>query len=327
MLIRLSPPGRELLLQSPRLEVVFGGAEANVAVGLAQLGREARMASVVPDDALGRAALRELRRWGVDVQGVRFGDGRMGLYFVMPGGGPRSAEVLYDRAGSAFSIADPDFIDWQRALSGAAWLHLTGVTPATGAAGAAAALRAAEVANDLGVKVSFDGNYRGRLWAKRAGEAPAILRELLSYANLAVVTDRDLGMVLARDFGPGDELARRGRAAAAAFEAFPRLTTVASLLRTAHGADHHDLSAVLFTREASVVAERLAVRDIVDRIGAGDAFAAGLLHGLLQGDAPAAVLACGLRCAAHKHGVPGDFGLATVADLAAFDEAWTDVRR
>ncbi len=327
MLIRLSPPGRELLLQSPRLEVAFGGAEANVAVGLAQLGHAARMVSVLPDDPLGHAALRELRRWGVDTGGLRFGPGRMGLYFATPAAGLRSGEVLYDRAHSAFCAAAPDLIDWTEELADADWLHLSGVTPATGAAGAAAALRAAHAARRMGVKVAFDGNYRARLWADRAGEAPAILRELLACADLALVTDRDLSLALGGEFDGADDLARRAQAADAAFEAFPRLTMIASLRRAAQDAERHDLSAVLHTRQGPVVTEVVAIGGVVDRIGAGDAFASGLLHGLLTDLGEKAGLACGLRCAVLKHGVPGDFGLATRADLAAFDEAWTDIRR
>jgi 2-dehydro-3-deoxygluconokinase len=327
VLIRLSPPGRELLLQSPRLDVAFGGAEANVAVGLAQLGHAARMVSILPDDALGQAALRELRRWGVDTGGLRFGPGRMGLYFATAGAGRRSGEVLYDRAHSAFCAADPALIDWTAELAGADWLHLSGVTPATGASGAAAALRAAQSAIEMGVKVAFDGNYRARLWADRADEAPAILRGLLACADLAVVTDRDLALALGRDFGGADALARRAQAAEAAFEALPRLNMIASLLRDARDAEAHELAAVLHTRRGLVLTEAVAIGAVVDRIGAGDAFVAGLIHGLLSSLGEEAALASGHRCAVLKHGVPGDFSLATRADLAAFDEAWTDIRR
>jgi 2-dehydro-3-deoxygluconokinase len=327
LLIRLGPPDRELLLQSPRLQVAYGGAEANVAVGLARLGHDARMVSVAADNTLGRSACAELRRWGVDVGAVRPGAGRMGLYFVSPGATLRSAEVLYDRAGSAFSQADPAGYDWQGDLQGAAWLHLSGVTPAIGPAAAAAALDAARAANQAGVKVSFDGNYRARLWANRADEAPALLRGLISCADLAFITDRDLALVLGRDFEGDDVVTRRLAAAQAAFAAFPRLARIASVLRTAHSPDRHDLSALMITRRGAVTSERLRLTDVVDRIGAGDAFAAGVLHGLLDSLGDEASLACGLRCAAHKHGVPGDFGLATVEDLAAFDEPWVDVRR
>ena len=327
LLIRLSPPGQELPLQSPTLKVVYGGAEANVAVGLSRLGSRARMVSVAPDNELGRAALGELRRWGVDVSGVRFGPGRMGLYFVTPGAAFRSTEVLYDRAHSAFCRAAPGTYDWDRELEGASWLHLSGITPALGRSGAEACLAAASAARARGVKVCFDGNYRAHLWAERSGEAPAILRQMLGCADLALVTERDLALALEREFHGAEDLVSRADAAVTAFAEFPRLARIAALLRTHNPDGSQQLSATMFTRERSLMAETLSLPAIVDRIGTGDAFAAGLLHGLLGEETEETALALGLRSAAHKHGVAGDFPMATAADLAAFDAPWTDVRR
>ena len=193
LLLRFSAPGHELLLQTPRLDVHVGGAEANVAVGLARLGRPAAMISAVPDNALGQAALGELRRHGVDVAGVQTLPGRMGLYFLSAGAVTRPFEVLYDRAASAFALAQPDLIDWDAALAGASWLHLSGVTPALGARAAEAAIRAAEGAVRLGVPVSFDGNYRAKLWAAWEGDGPAILRRLMAAADLPDVHDLRVG--------------------------------------------------------------------------------------------------------------------------------------
>jgi 2-dehydro-3-deoxygluconokinase len=285
------------------------------------------MVSIVPDNDLGRAALGELRRWGVDVSSVRFGPGRMGLYFMTPGVGLRSTEVLYDRADSAFSRAKPEVYDWERELDGAVWLHLSGITPALGPEGAEACIAAARTARTRGVKVCFDGNYRGNLWADRPGEAPAILRQLLACADLALVTERDLALALERDFHDGDELMSRADAAAAAIEAFPNLERIAALLRAGDPGGPLDLSATMATRERSIVAKTLILPEIVDRIGTGDAFAAGLLHGLLGEESDEGALACGLRSAAYKHAVAGDYSMATAADLAAFDAPWTDVRR
>jgi 2-dehydro-3-deoxygluconokinase len=327
LLIRLSPPGQELLLQSPALRVIYGGAEANVAVGLSRLGRHARMVSVVPDNELGRAAQGELRRWGVDVSGVKFGPGRMGLYFMTPGAAFRGAEVLYDRTHSAFCRATPEMFDWDRELDSASWLHLSGVTPALGRAGAEACLAAATAARARGVKVCFDGNYRSHLWADRPGEAPAILRQLLSCADLALVTERDLALAFEREFHGAEGLVSRADSAVVAFAEFPRLERIAALLRTRSPDGSQQLSATMFTRERSLMAETLSLPSVVDRIGAGDAFAAGLLHGLLGEETEETALALGLRSAAYKHGVAGDFPMATAADLAAFDAPWTDVRR
>ena len=321
MLLRLTPPGRDLLLQTPNLGTSFGGAETNVAVGLARLGDDARMVTVLPDNAIGQAALAELRRWGVDTGGVRLAPGRMGLYFLTPGAVLRPAEVLYDRTNSAFAIAAPDLIDWTAELEGAAWLHLSGITPAVSPNAAAAALTAVKAARALGVQISFDGNFRARVWADRIGEAPAILREIIAHADLAFIDHRDIGMVLGEAFDDPDA------AASAAFKAFPTLTRIASTGRAIHGPEDHDLIARLFTRDGGHQTETVRLRGIVDRVGAGDAFSAGVLHGLIAGQSDAQALDYGLACCALKHGVVGDFPLTTPQDVARFSAEHSDLRR
>ncbi len=329
VLLRLAAPEGELLLQSARLKACFGGAEANVAVSLSRLGEPAVLVSVLPDNALGRAAFDELRRHGVDVSAIRFAPGRLGLYFLTPGAVVRPSEVVYDRAHSAFAEAAPDLIDWDPVLEGAGLLHLSGVTPALGANGAAAALRAAEAARAKGVPVAFDGNYRGKLWAAWDGDGPAILRRLLDKAAIGFIDDRDVALVLGLSFTDDDPAARRRAAAAAAFEAFPGLQRIASTFRQQHGVDHHELSAVMFTRDGAEW--RTAVRPlvgVVDRIGGGDAFAAGLLHGL-RGDLPdPAALDFALAAAGLKHAIAGDFNLACEADVRALlSQDGLDVKR
>lgn len=328
ILLRFGARAGEILLQSPGLEVAVAGAEANVAVNLARLGDAAAMVSLLPDNPLGHAALGELRRWGVDVGRVGFGPGRMGLYFLTPGAGLRSAEVIYDRAGSAFAAADPAWADWDAALAGASWLHLSGVTPAIGANGAAAAQRAAAAANRLGVPVSFDGNYRAKLWAERPGDGPAILRQLVAGADLAFVNDQDLGLILDRRFEAHDPAARLRDAAAAAFGAFPRLARIAATTRTRHDASQ-DLSGALFTRGGmAYVTRTYALAGVIDRIGAGDAFAAGLLHALMRGQTDEAALDFAVAAACAKHWVRGDFNLASAEDIAGILAQETrDVRR
>jgi 2-dehydro-3-deoxygluconokinase len=329
ILIRLSAPDNELLLQSPRLSVHFGGAEANVAVSLSRLGSAAHMVSFVPDNALGRAALDELRRYGVDVEGVGFALGRMGLYFLTPGAMLRPSEVTYDRAGSAFALAAPDSVDWHEALRGAAVLHFSGITPALGPNAAAAALRAAKAARGQGVAVSFDGNFRGKLWAAWGGDGPAVLRDLLANADLAFVDDRDIALVLGHKFAATDPSERGREAARAAFAAFPDLARVASTFRVQHTVDHHELSAVMFTRAGGEFAARARpLVGIVDRIGAGDAFAAGLLHGLRVQMSDQDALEFAHAAACLKHAIPGDFNLAGEGDVKGFlGQAGLDVRR
>ncbi len=328
LLLRLGAPGRELLLQSPRFEVQYGGAEANVAVAMSRLGHRATMASVVPDTALGAAAVGELRRHGVDTRHVVAGSGRMGLYYLATGAIHRPSEVLYDRADSAFARAAVDAFDWDALLDGVDVLHLSGVTPALGAEPAAAAIRAARAAHDRGVTVSFDSNFRGKLWQAWDGDAPKLLGELLALSDIVFADHRDFAVVLGRDFRADTPERAPLVAAEAAFAAFPNIDRIATTIRVQHNVDHHELGAVMSTRSGEHIAASQTLTPIVDRIGAGDAFAAGILHGLATGRDDATSLQLGLASACLKHATPGDFGLATAADLDAFlGERRFDVRR
>ncbi len=318
LLVRLSAPGRDLLLQSPRLDTHIGGAEANVAVSLAVLGHDSAVVSTLPDNALGRACAGELRRHGVDTAGIRFADGRMGLYFLSPGAMQRPSEVLYDRTGSAFALAPAEAYDWPRLLAGASWLHVSGITPALGDGSARAVLTAMRAAREAGLRVSFDGNYRSRLWGERAARAPDLLRELVAEADLLFGDDRDVALILKTRFAHDHAGDRVRAAAAAAFAAWPRLRRIAATERVHVNADHQELSGRLAAGDTVLNTGSHVLTGIVDRIGAGDAFAAGLLHGLLRGMDEAAALDFALAAACLKHSVPGDANLLGEADILAF---------
>ena len=322
ILIRLSAPGRELMLQTPRLETHVGGAEANVAVSLARLGHEASMASIVPDNALAAGAIAELRRWNVDTRTVRTGAGRMGLYFLTQGAGQRPADVLYDRAHSAFATAAANAIDWGAALRGAHWLHVSGVTPAVSTNAAEAALRAVKAARMAGVRVSYDANFRAKLWEARGGDPKPVLDALFAEADVVFAEARDFALVT------GDRPGSNAQAAHMAFARYPKLERIAYTERKVVSADHHDLSATMHTRGGNFSAPARAVTGIVDRIGGGDAFAAGLLHGLATGAGDQAMLDFALAAACLKHYIPGDFNLSTAADVHFYlSETGSDVRR
>ena len=328
ILIRLSSPDGELLLQRPSLDVHVGGAEANVAVSLARFGNAVRMVSVVPPNALGAAAVGELRKHGVDTAGVARHPGRMGLYFLSPGAVTRPTAVLYDRARSAFALAAPSAIDWPRELAGASWLHLSGIASALGEQAAAANQRAAEAAASLGVAVSFDGNYRELLWAENGGNAPLLLRRVLAVARVAFIDDRDVALILGAEFAQADAVERRRAAAAAAFSALPRLERICSTIRTANDARRHELAAVMFTRTHELKSRTYALDGIVDRIGAGDAFTAGVLHGLAAGRDEQSTLEFAVAAAALKHSVRGDFNVVEATDVERLLAAASlDVRR
>ena len=328
VLVRLAAPDNELLLQSPTLKVSFGGAEANVGVSLARFGHAARMLSVLPDNGLGHAAVDELRRYGVETSGIRFTPGRMGLYFLTPGAAQRSSQVLYDRADSAFSRG-ASAIDWDAGLAGAGWLHVSGVTAAIGPETAKAAVEAVKAARRLGLTVSVDCNYRTTLWQAWGGDAPAILGDMLSQADLVFGDHRDIALVLGASFesGEGAEGLRRW-AADMAFKAWPNLARLACTDRVQHTVNHHDLAGFLFSRDGAWRTESRPLNPIIDRIGGGDAFAAGVIHGLLTGMAEVDLLELAVAAAVLKHATPGDFNLATLADVEAVRSSHSlDVRR
>jgi 2-dehydro-3-deoxygluconokinase len=326
VMLRLSPPNRELLLQTPRLDVWTAGAEANVATALARLGHDVALATVLPANGLGDAALASLRSHGVDCRRVQRRTGRMGLYFVTPGAGLRPTDVTYDRAGSAFAETPAAAWDWAALLDGVDRLHLSGITPALGPVAAAAALAAADAAAARGIAISFDGNYRARLWEAWDSDPRSILSRLIAQADILFGNHRDVALLLGRTFD-GDGDARRRAAAEAAFDVFPKLQLIASTARHVIDSDHHRLSARIDARDRHAQTAEITLSGIVDRIGAGDAFAAGVLHALRQGEGIERAAADGLALTCLKHSLPGDASLFGRADLDAFVAGGVDVRR
>ncbi|KQU62088.1 2-keto-3-deoxygluconate kinase [Sphingomonas sp. Leaf339] len=327
IMLRLSPPGRELLLQTPRLDVWVAGAEANVVTQLARLGHDVGMATIVPDNDLGRTAITTLRGHGVDTGTIALGGDRMGLYFVTSGAGLRATEVIYDRAWSSFAEAPTSAWHWDTLLAGVDRFHLSGITPALGPVPAESAIAAARAATDRGIPVSFDGNWRGKLWERWDSNPRQILTQLVEHADLMFGNHRDIALLLGRDDFSGNGEDRRRHAAEAAFDAFPRLQTIASTARHVEHVDLHRLSARVDSREGQAQTEEVVLAGIVDRIGGGDAFAAGVLHALRSGGDIANAAATGLALAALKHSLPGDASLFRQPDLDAYLAGGLDVRR
>lgn len=321
IMLRLSPPGKELLFQTPRLEAVFGGAEANVAVSLAVLGHRSRWISVVPSNPVGEAAVRELRRYGVDTDFVVRGGRRLGIYFAEPGANERASLVVYDREGSGLAEARPDDIDWQAALAGMDAFHLTGITPALSASAAELAFEAVQAARAKKMAVSIDLNYRSKLW-KYGRPAQGVMREIVTYADLVIGNEEDCQMALGIG-APVDAAA--GRLDPKAYEGltaevmaeFPNLSRVAVTLRESFSADWNRWSAVLRNRSEFLAGPSHDIRAIVDRIGTGDAFAAGLIHGLATFKTDAEALEFAVAASALKHAIPGDLNLAGEKDILA----------
>ncbi|MFN7057113.1 sugar kinase [Hyphomonas sp.] len=322
LLLRLTAPGSERLLQSWSLDVCVGGAEANVAVSLAGFDHQVSLASIVTDNPLGEAALGELRRHGVNADAVQRALGRMGLYFLEPGAVRRPSKITYDRAGSAFANAAPDTLDWNTILAGADLLHLSGVTPAIGPNASDAAIRAVEAAVAAGVPVSFDGNYRALLWEVWKGDGPAILNRIMAGATYAFINERDIALILGRPFND------RASAFAAAFETWPCLQAIAATTRQQSSVEDQVLAAELVTRTGRWVSPEHQLPGVVDRIGGGDAFAAGALHGLLLGREAQYTIDFAVAAGALKHSIPGDFNRASLAEVeAAMEGGSLDVKR
>jgi len=324
IMLRLSPPGKELLFQSPRLEAVFGGAEANVAVSLAVLGHRSRWISVVPANPVGEAALRELRRYGVDTASVVRGGRRLGIYFAEPGANERASQVVYDREGSGLAEAKPDAVDWQAAFAGMGAFHLTGITPALSASAAELAFEALQAARAKKMTVSVDINYRSKLW-QYGRPVREVMREIAAYADLLIGNEEDFQKAL----GIGAAVdAAAGRLDPKAYEVltaevmagFPNLSRVAITLRESLSADWNRWSAVMRNRSEFLAGPAHDIRAIVDRIGTGDAFAAGLIHGLAGFKTDAEALAFAVAASALKHAIPGDFNLAGEKDILALVE-------
>lgn len=326
MLLRLSPQGQIPLAQAGSVAIDVGGAEANVAAALASLGVPTRMLSVVPANPLGRKAIAAMGAAGSDTRFIATAPGRIGLYFFEQPAGPIAGRVTYDRAGSSFALADPSTLPFADALQGASLLHMSGITPALGPDGVALARAAVAAAKTAGVPICFDGNYRANLWESWDSDPRAILTELMSEATLMIGNHRDISLLLGKAFS-GDGSDRRRDASLAAFDVFPKLQLIASTARHVETASTHRIAARIDMRESHWQTDEVRIENIVDRIGTGDAYAAGMLRSWLAGGTVQEMAKSGLALAALKHGVPGDMVLVTPEELESFDPAGGDVRR
>jgi 2-dehydro-3-deoxygluconokinase len=326
IILRLKPPGHERLLQSPALEAVFGGAEANVAVSLAGFGLDAEFVTAVPDNDLGAAAIAELRRFGVGTRDIVRRGARLGLYFIEAGADQRPSKVLYDRSGSAIATAPRDTFDWPALLDGAAWLHVSGITPALSETAAEITLTACRAAKARGVTVSCDCNYRGKLW--NYGKRPTdVMTELVQQVDLLIASREDcakcLGIAapLRAPQGGGVDIATHETLTAAVLERFPNLTSIAITLRESQSADRNAWSACMRDASTFRTARRYEMAAIVDRVGGGDAFAAGLIFGWqAYSDDRARALEFAVAAGCLKHSIPGDFNRVSVAEVEALLE-------
>jgi len=319
IMLRLKAPGAERLLQSPLLEATFGGGEANVAVGLARLGLDVAFVSVIPDNAVGDACVGELRKQGIDTSRiVRKGD-RLGIYFLEPGANQRASKIIYDRSHSAIAEASPGDIDWDKVFEDATWFHITGITPAISLSASELSLEAVKKAKEKGVTVSCDLNFRKKLW-KYGKTAPAVMRDLVKYVDIAVGNEEDcqksLGITVDVDVESGKlEAQKYGELTGKVLEMFPSLKKIAITMRESYSADHNGWSAVLNNGSEILFSNKYDIRDIVDRVGTGDTFSAGLIYGInnLGSDRDALEFAVAASCLMHS--IPGDLPLISIKEV------------
>lgn len=324
VMLRLKAPGHERLLQSPQLEATFGGGEANVAVSLAQFGQAVMYVTALPSNPISEACLTFLKSKGVDTSQVIHTGERMGIYYYEAGANQKPSRVIYDRTHSAVMDVSPSAYDWSKVLEGAAWFHITGITPALSANAAEISRQAMKTARDMGINVSLDYNYRKNLW-KYGKSAPEVMTDLVQYADVGIANEEDcqraLGISVESDDWDKDidlgriDIARYQTLCEKVLSTFPNLKCQAITLRASYSADRNGWAACLFTGDKFLVSKQYEISDVVDRVGTGDAFAAGLIYGMNNGMSDQEALEFAVAASCLKHSIPGDINLCTVEEV------------
>ena len=317
IMLRLSTPGSRRITQAEHFEITFGGAEANVAVVVAQLGGSADFVTKLPAGALGQRAIDELRRVGVGVGKIVRGGERLGVYFLEQGASQRPGTVIYDRAHSAIAEAQPGEFDWDAIFAGARWFHWSGITPAISDSAAALTADACAAAKRHGLGVSFDMNYRAKLWSReRAG---AVLAPLMEHVDLCITSVEEARMVFGLDVSDSEEHAAAGLCARFGFQ------TVALTARQGDSASATNWGAMLFAGGLPYRSRRHEIQ-IVDRVGAGDSFSGALVFSLMRGDDPQKAVEFAIAASTLKHTIHGDFALLSMGEVEALAAGGTGGR-
>ncbi len=324
IMLRLKSPGHYRLFQVPSLEATFGGGEANVAVSLANFGLPVSFVTVLPQNPVGDACMGELRRYGVDVSRIKRGEGRMGIYFLETGANQRASNVVYDRSYSALALAKPGDLDWKRIFEDACWFHITGITPAVSKSVKELSIEAVKTAKEMGLTVSCDLNYRKKLW--NYGEtARDVMPELLSFTDIGIANEEDCQKALGIK---ADTDVESGKLAVDAYrdltervlDAYPNLKAMAITLRESISADHNDWSACMNDGTEFIHSKKYSIGDIVDRVGGGDSFAAGLIYGFNLLETGRDILEFAVAASCLKHSVQGDFNLVDPEEVFKLKE-------
>lgn len=319
LMLRLSPAGNSRFVQASQLDVIFGGGEANVAVSLAHYGDNVCFVSKLPDHEIGQAAVNSLRRYGVDTHFIVRGGDRIGIYYCETGSAMRPSKVIYDRAHSAIAEAEVSEFDFDTIMEDAAWFHWTGITPALSDKAAALVEAACQAAKRHQVMVSCDLNFRKKLWTPE--KAQHIMRPLMQYVDVCIGNEEDAQLCLG--FRPNADV-KAGRTDAEGYKDIFRamhrefgFKYVASTLRESYSASHNGWKAIIYNGDEFYESRHYDIQPIVDRVGGGDSFAAGLIHGLVHGSEQSAALEFAVAASALKHTIPGDYNLVSVSEVEA----------
>jgi len=330
IMLRLKPPNWERFFQSPLLEATFGGGEANVAVGLARFDLNVAYVSVIPNNAIGDACIRELRRQGVDISLIVRKGNRLGIYFLEAGANQRPSKVIYDRSHSAIAEASPGDINWDKVFDGASWFHITGITPAISLSASELSLEVVKKAKEKGITISCDLNFRKNLW-QYGKSAPEVMTELVKYVDIAIGNEEDcqksLGIKKDIDVESGKFQTEKYRELTDnVLGLYSNIKKIALTLRESHSADYNGWSAVINNRKEFLVSKKYEIHNIIDRVGGGDTFAAGLIYGFdnLNSDKEALEFAVAASCL--KHSIPGDLPLISAKEVESLVKGATSGR-
>ena len=317
LMLRLAPENYLRFVQSDKLEATFGGAEANVAVSLANYGMDCAFVTRLPSHEIGQAAVNSLRKFGVDTTKIVRGGDRVGIYYCEKGASQRPSKVIYDRAGSAIAAAAETDFDWDKIFDGVNWFHFTGITPALSDACAKITLDACKKAKEKGITISCDLNFRKKLWDKE--KASEVMSKVCLYVDYCIANEEDAKDVFGIEAADTDidsgKLNREGYISVAKqlTEKF-NFKGVAITLRESISANDNNWSAMLYTEGKAVFSKKYAMH-IVDRVGGGDSFGGGLIYSLMSGYEPARAIEFAVAASCLKHSVEGDYNMVSVAEV------------
>jgi 2-dehydro-3-deoxygluconokinase len=319
LMLRLAPNGYLRFVQADSLEATYGGGEANVAVSLANFGLDAKFVTKLPKHEIGQAAVNSLRKYGVDTSVIVRGGERVGIYYLEKGASQRPSKVIYDRAFSAIALAELGDFDWDKLFEGVEWFHFTGITPALSSNVADICVAACKKAKEKGIKVSFDLNFRKNLWSSQ--KAQEVITKLTPYIDVCIANEEDAEKV----FGiksdntdvEGGKLSREGyKQVAEKLIKQYGFKLVAITLRESISASDNNWSAMLYDGKEFYFSKKYSVH-IVDRVGGGDSFGAGLIYAQLNSFTPQDSIEFAVAASCLKHTIEGDFNLMSVAEVQA----------